>query len=103
MCHSQLEYGPPCDPPVAKEHSVDVACRQFSFAAWVKLDEMFVPPDMDAWNVLGISIDEDDAVRYTVNGQHVAQIVDDRVAIQRTKLVKGLPTWDSKISKAKRH
>ena len=88
---------------MAKEPSVDVECRQFSFVAWVKLDEIFVPPDMEGWNTLGISIDENDTVRYTINGQHVAQIVDDRGAIQQTKLVKGWPTWESKIWKAKQH
>ena len=88
---------------MAKQPTVDVECRQFSFVAWVKLDEIFVPPDMEGWNTLGISIDENDTVRYTINGQHVAQIVDDRGAIQQTKLVKGWPTWESKIWKAKQH
>ena len=71
-----IECGP-CDAPVAKD-AVEVACPQFTLAAWVRFDKMFVPPDLEDWNTYGISIDATDTVRYTINGQVVAEIVDKR-------------------------
>ena len=67
----------PCDNPVAK-NAVDVSCPQFTLAAWVRFDKMFVPPDLEGWNTFGISIDAADQVQFTINGQVVAEIVDRR-------------------------
>ena len=69
----------PCDTPVA-EDAAEVACPQFTIAAWVRFDKMFVPPDMKGWNTFGISIDAADKVKYSINGQVVAEIVDKRHA-----------------------
>ena len=71
-----VECGP-CDIPGARD-AAEVMCPQLTLAAWLRFDKMFVPPDMEGWNTLGISIDAADKVQYTVNGQVVAEIFDKR-------------------------
>ena len=67
----------PCDAPVATD-AAEVTCPQLTLAAWLRLDEVLVPPDMEGWNTYGISIDVADKVQYTINGQVVAEMVDNR-------------------------